>query len=263
VSVVFSAHPPSNESMRHVTWLLVMVGCQSQGEGASPETDLALAASVSLEPTRIAYAMTVTNRGPAPLEAELAELAFEIGGTLLEPVTGDGACTSGACTLGELDVDQAASFAFVTGLLDSQLSASVTVLETDPIVENNAIELVAAPSADLAMSITESGDPVAGGGSLRYVATVENLGPTHAFTVTVQLAVTGCTITSLTGAGWICDVAQASCARESHAVGSSAIGVNTTASASGEAELRATVESDDADPDPANNTAVETTTIVP
>jgi uncharacterized repeat protein (TIGR01451 family) len=145
---------------------------------AGAPTDLAL--NLTGAPTSVVqggtvnYKATVSNLGPA------AASGVAVTGTLP------------ACYIGNLAVGASASCSSpVTATTPGTLTQTMTVSSgaADTNAENNtatfSTQVLAAPAADLALTLTDAPDPVAVGGLLVYTATVNNLGPGEATGVTL------------------------------------------------------------------------------
>lgn len=141
--------------------------------------------------------------------------------------------------------------------------------DTDTVVDIYLRELGAAPiEADLAVTVTDSSDPVASGQLLTYTVTVANHGGSDATGVTLVDAIDDAKLRSVTPS-------QGSCVEDPRAgtVECSIGSLSNGATAGVEIVVRAvrprnspivntaTVTGNEPDPDPANNEAMETTTI--
>ena len=128
------------------------------------------------------------------------------------------------------------------------------------------LNLCGQPSTDLALSLTDSPDPVVEGNTVTYSATVTNLGPNAAPNATyVQVLPTGYTGTASASAG-TCSVAGrlVTCSLGLLAPGGSAtVDVVMTTISGATLATVATVSSDSADSDPSNNSVTTSTVVTP
>ncbi len=123
---------------------------------------------------------------------------------------------------------------------------------------------VVAGSADLAISKTDSADPVAVGDPVSYTITVTNGGPDSATNVTVDdtfsgagFSVTGVSSSQGGCAGFPCNLGTIASG------GSATITINGTATGQGTITNTATVSSDQGDPNTNNNSATQQTSVGP
>lgn len=143
----------------------------------STQADLSLSltasASTVLQGQTVTYAVTVTNNGPGP--ATGITLSGLPGCTLGSSTLASGASTS--CT--------ASVTATTVGTLNQ--SVSVNGNEPDPNTANNnaSVSTTVNPAADLALSMTDSPDPVKKGAKLVYTLTLTNNGPSSATNVSL------------------------------------------------------------------------------
>src|SRR5439155_2876039 len=119
------------------------------------------------------------------------------------------------------------------------------------------------PQADLAINQTDSPDPVTVGNNLTYTITVTNNGPNPATDVTLIDTPSGANFVSASqgcsqsGGIITCNLADI-------AVGASAtVNIVVTPTAAGTISNTASVTAKEIDPDTANNTATESTTVNP
>ncbi len=149
-------------------------------------------------------------------------------------------------------------------------TATVQTTTTDPVSSNNSQTLrttifPAATVADVSISKTDSADPVSPGAAFTYTITVHNAGPAIATNVVVRdEAPQGITFTSAIASAGNCTTSSGvvTCALGTLAVGQDAsITVTAVAGAAGVRTNYATVSATQPDPVPANNTAVQVTTV--
>ena len=122
------------------------------------------------------------------------------------------------------------------------------------------------PAADVSLTLADSPDPVAGLGTLAYSISVANSGPSPASSVSVvQTLPAGVTFSSATGAGWSCGAAAGTvtCTRPTLAVGAApnVVVQVTTGPSAALLSSSATVTIAETDPNLANNSDSETTTV--
>jgi uncharacterized repeat protein (TIGR01451 family) len=123
------------------------------------------------------------------------------------------------------------------------------------------------PAANLGIVKTDSADPVTGGANFDYTLAVSNAGPDSATNVVVtDVLPAGTTFVSATGTGWTCNelTGTVTCTQASLAVGAAnpiTITV-TTANATALLSNTATVDADETDGTPADNSDTETTNVV-
>lgn len=167
-----------------------------------------------------------------------------------------------------------------TNATGSALSASLAVISavTDPTVNNNAAQLSIAlnsdppppppTSADLQLTKTDSADPVVFAERYNYTLTVRNAGPAAASGIVIRDPLpAGISFVSATGAGLTCTGgANVECrAAAALAAGAQLVATITVDAGSERASInnQATVTATTADPVPANNSAQQTTSVIP
>jgi uncharacterized repeat protein (TIGR01451 family) len=145
----------------------------------------------------------------------------------------------------------------------------VSATQSDPNTANNSASLqtsVVAPSADMAVSVTDAPDPVAVNETLTYTVTATNNGPSGATGVTVTNAVpSGVTFLSATSSQGSCSGSgTVSCSVGSLGVGGSvSITIKVTApGTTGTLSDTAGVSSNQPDPVSGNNSAAASTSVV-
>jgi uncharacterized repeat protein (TIGR01451 family) len=119
-------------------------------------------------------------------------------------------------------------------------------------------------AADLRITKSDDADPVAVGATVTYTLTVTNDGPDTANNVTVTDTFCGAafSVTSVTASQGGCVAFPCNLGSLANAA-SATITVVGTADASGSISNQVSVSADEADPDPADNTASETTAVNP
>jgi LPXTG-site transpeptidase (sortase) family protein len=147
----------------------------------------------------------------------------------------------------------------------------VTSDTSDPVPGNNSDTegTVITPVADLAVTKSDSPDPVLVGNNLTYTLAVTNLGPSPAANLVVTDTLpAGVTFVSASGTGWACSEAAGTvtCTRAALVVGAApdiTVVVTVTPAAVSPITNAVSVSSDTSDPVPANNSDTEQTAISP
>jgi uncharacterized repeat protein (TIGR01451 family) len=222
--------------------------------------------------------LEVGNAGPVTATGVTVTLEFPRG---LSPSSGGGVCTdigsglSCAYSLSPLPAGSGigefiAIAASAAGTYTVQ--GSVSADQPDPVLSNNSDStlVTATPAADLSVQIVESADPVTPGGAITYTATVTNNGPSPASAV----ALIDDWSTTVAGGVHLATFAttQGQCAlindqRIDCQLGGLANGANTTvtvtlrARGTGSVTDQAQVSAAEFDPNTADNTDSETTTV--
>ncbi len=164
-------------------------------------------------------------------------------------LTGSQAIDAGNCSGGAITTDQ-------RGVARPQGSAC----------DIGAFELEQAAGADLSVAVSDTPDPAAVGGSLTYVVTVTNNGPTSATSVSAATTLSGAsaTILSASSSQGSCTVSAptVTCSLGTLANGASAtITITVEPNATGTVTASSTVSASEADPSSSNNSASQSTTI--
>ena len=164
-----------------------------------PSADLAVTKTDSPDPVtagnNITYTITVANNGPSQAENASASDTLPPGTTFVSATPSQGSCAGTAtvsCALGSIASGASATVTLVVqvgpGFLDAVVTNTATASSTtaDPDPANNsgtATTTVTAPpppSADLAVTKTDTPDPVTAGNNIAYTITVANNGPSQA-----------------------------------------------------------------------------------
>ena len=234
----------------------------------------------------VTYTITASNAGPSNATGATVADTFPASLTCTWTCVGAGGGTCTASGSGNLNdtvnlpaggsVTYTASCtvsAAATGTLSNTATVTAPAGVTDPTPGNNSAtdtDTVAA-SADLSVTKTDAFDPAAGGINFNYTITVTNAGPSPAASVSLSDTLpAGTTFVALSSpGGWSCTTpavgagGTVTCTNPSLAVGSAVftLTVAIAPSTTGTISNTATVSSATADPNPANNSATETTLI--
>lgn len=237
--------------------------------------------------TAVTYTLTVRNDGPSAATAVVLTDVLPAGVSFTSVSTTLGTCTYGQptartlrCNLGTM-ASGASATVTVNGLVAPDVppgtllvnDASVSSATADPDNSDNiaSVPTTVAGSADLSVTKSDSPDPVTAGDLLTSTVTVTNAGPSTALNtlVTDTLPVGTSFVSGVDDNGTtVCTLVQTStvrCALGALDPGESAtvqITVRVAASVpAGSLSNTVTVSSSTPDPDPGDNTAVESTTV--
>jgi uncharacterized repeat protein (TIGR01451 family) len=243
----------------------------------APQADLALALSGPTLPVLVgsdqSFTATITNAGPASAERSTLRIDAPTGATVPSASASSGSCSTGPlaidCTFGTIN---AGSTVTVTAVLRlpagaASISARVTSGTVDPNPANNAATTTVtavSPSADLAVSIVDSPDPLTVGSNITYAITATNNGPNASETVRVTSTLSFVTslVSTTSSAGSCVGVLMIDCQLGALASGATAtITIVARTLLSGTATTTTTISSATSDPSAANNTATTTTTV--
>jgi uncharacterized repeat protein (TIGR01451 family) len=246
------------------------------------EADLFVIQTDSLDPVAasrpVTYIVSLTNYGPETAHGVTVTDTLPAG-VVLQSASGPGwTCAPGAvvtCVRPALDpgVSPPILVVVTAPAIGGILTNTVTVghLGTDPLPANNSsIETttVAPPSrADLAVSQSDSPDPVERNNIVTYTLSVTNLGPEAApYVSVVDVIPAESEIVSVSGGGWTCDSLGrvAECQRPTLAAGPAPpIEIVVAMPTAGILTNTASVSHLGVDPVAANNDHSETTTVTP
>ncbi|WP_371225896.1 autotransporter domain-containing protein [Roseovarius sp. 2305UL8-3] len=228
------------------------------------------------------YTVSVTNNGPSEDPAATLTSTVDAGATCTYTSTASGGATgntaSGSGNLSETlslpfgaSVDYtvaclvpASATGSVTYAASSATSAGVTSLVpgNDSASDTDSIS----QSADLAVTLSDTADPVFPNGTTTYSAAVSNAGPSDvADAVATFTLPTGFSLTSTTGCAEDPN-GVATCTLGAVAAGGNAnftVAVTADATTTGTQTASVSVAATEPDPDTTNNSATETTTVAP
>jgi uncharacterized repeat protein (TIGR01451 family) len=247
--------------------------------------DLALSKVDALDPVfsgdAIQYTLTVSNAGPDAAQNVILTDTLPVGVNYVSATPDQGVCGEGAgvvtCSLdGLADGGIAAVIITVDTIGPGTFTnnASVTSDTPDPNGANNTdteqttVNPPGVVQADLSIAQVDTPDPVSAGAVLTYTLSITNDGPDPATTVVVTDSLpVQVTYGGASGVDWTCGHAggEVVCTRANLDTGvASSIVITVTAPASGGVITNtAIVTSITADPNPANNTDTEQTTVNP
>ncbi len=137
--------------------------------------------------------LVLTNQGPSLARSVDIKDILPPGLTYLSGSVSQGACTSGICQVGDMDVDQTIT-AVITAAIDSDMTGVITntaqvfAVTNDPIPENNSdtANTTILASADLSIGKQAVPSPAVPGESLTYEIIVANEGPSDAQNVQIN-----------------------------------------------------------------------------
>ena len=169
------------------------------GGGQCPGVDLAIDMTANPDPavvsSNLVYTIVVTNNGPGTARGTVVSQNLPAGAEFITAATSQGAVSEAGgvvtATLGNLGADESATIQVtvvprVAGIAFSSASVASTEPELNPL--NNSIgirTIVAPPSSDLAVGLTDAPDPTIVGAPLTYTLSVTNKGPSSANAVIV------------------------------------------------------------------------------
>ena len=244
--------------------------------------DLSITKNDSADPvvagSAFSYAIAVTNNGPSTAATLSMTDQLPVGVAFVS-ATGTGwACSQAAglvtCTRATLATGVTAPTITINVTAPANAAAlsntaNITAATSDPDTGNNSSTETTdvTASADLAITVVDSPDPVNAGGALTYTVTATNLGPSTAANVTMTdvIPATATFDQFITTTGWTCAEAAGTitCTRAALATGvSQPIVFRVIApTVGGTITNTASVATTTTDPNNANNAATTNTTV--
>ncbi len=223
----------------------------------------------------LSYTITLTNQGPSTATGVTLTDVPSTEVTVVSVVAGQGSCDGSdanvSCELGSLAVGESTAVTVVVGLATAGTitnQATVAADEVDPEMSNNVVwsETTVIATAELALSMSDSSDPVFVGQNITYTLTVINNGPLAAANVilTDTLPAGGGFRSAAASRGGCSEVTGVvECRLGELAAGASAtVTIVVTANLPGTLTNTAVVASDAFDPDTTNNVASEATVAI-
>jgi uncharacterized repeat protein (TIGR01451 family) len=264
------AFSPPNQSFNNLQ------ANQAADFSATNAADLSLTLTDSPDPvtvgSNLTYTATVSNNGPNPATGVVLTDTLPAG---VNFVSASSRCSQSggtvACNLGDLASGATVPVTIVvmptqTGTITN--TASVTSSVNDSNTANNTATTsttVNAPSANLSISLSDSPDPVQVGSNLTYTVNVFNNGPSTATGVTVTDSLpSSVTFVSVTSTQGTCTGTSAiTCNLGTLNSGTSArVIIVVTPTRAGTITNTASVTATEPDPNQANNTASQNTTVL-
>jgi uncharacterized repeat protein (TIGR01451 family) len=227
--------------------------------------------------TPLTYTLRVTNYGPNLARSVVLTDVLPSGVLFSSSEPGSPTCSHASgvvtCNLGNLPNPSSTSVTIVvtpTTLGSKVNTAEVTAFEPDPDTTNNVASettTVAPPSANLAITKSDSPDPVLEDTPLEYTLQVTNAGPNPATNVVlVDTLPSGVVFQSSTPGGPTCTHTSGvvTCNFSTLApLDSTTVRIVVLPPTPGQIVNTAEVEADELDPDTSDNTDSETTTVDP
>lgn len=247
------------------------------------DTDLSITKADSLDPVDagapLSYTLDVTNQGPADasnvsvVDTLPAGVTFQSAsgpGWTCSEAAGTVTCDLAALSFGETSTVTIQVLAPATaGTFSNSVTVAADEADSDPSDNTATEDTSVVGSADLAITKSDSPDPVTVGASLTYTLDVTNAGPSTASSVQVTDPIpVGTTFVSATPSAGSCGFAGGIVTCDLGTVangGAESVVVVVTPQPGSEGTILnvATVSSAVPDPDSVNNTASESTTINP
>ena len=244
-----------------------------------PLADLAISLADAPDPVLVGgtltYTISVTNKGPSTANQVTVTNTLPASFAFLSATSTQGTCSNAnngniICSVGTLA--NGASATITVRVRPTQngsftATARVSALQVDPIASNNNASAVTTvtPAADLVLRMSDFPDPVVTGSNVTYVITVTNNGPSVATNVVVvdTLPASVAFISSSASIGSVSrsnNIVTWNIGNLNFGTGGS-LTLVVMPPTDGTIVNTATATSNQADPDLANNTAVEQTTV--
>ncbi len=258
----------------------------SDTDSVTPRADLSIVKTDSVDPVapgqNFHYDLTVTNQGPADATGVHVTDSVPAGLTVSGATTGTGSCTvsgndvdctrAGLATGGSwaIQVDVTVDPAHPGGTVTNTATVSGDQNDPDHANDSDSETTTVSEVADLEIVKTDTADPVDPGQSYSYDLVVTNHGPADATSVQVTDSVpAGVSVTGATSPDGACVVTgnDVTCTLAVLAASDTwTISVDVTADAThpgGTVTNTASVTADQTDPDVANNSSPQDTTVNP
>lgn len=245
-----------------------------------PVADLGMALSGTPEPVllgqTLTYSILITNHGPNLASGVTVSDTLPAGIRFVSAVPSQGVCSNLAdavtCVLGSLASKGSASVSLtcqptLVGRLTNTVNVSGDPFDPDP--NNNAAQAVSTveSAADVTLRMNTSSDPVGLAQPLRYTMVVSNQGPSDAVRVTLRDALpVQVVFVTVNASQGLCtnDNGIVTCELGRLMAGDAAtVALTVIPPALGFATNTASVLTDPSDPNPTNNVAAITSTVVP
>lgn len=253
-------------------------GC-IDGGGECPGSDMAIGMRANPEPVvignNLSYSISVTNFGPSTAKGVTVTHVLPPSAVFVSASASQGTAVQSGGTvvgsLGNIAVGASASMTVVVtptsaGAISS--SAAVGSSQADPDLSNNSVTVVShvnPPSADLAVGLADAPDPALVGGSLTYLVSVTNKGPSIASGVRVTNSLPdSVAIQNVSVSQGVVSVDGHTVVITFGSITNNAIataGIQVTPSVEGTLTATAVVSGNLPDPVLPNNTAVATTSV--
>ncbi|MDP9329030.1 MAG: DUF11 domain-containing protein [Actinomycetota bacterium] len=248
----------------------------TEATAVSTSADLSITKSDSPDPViagnNVTYTLGITNNGPS--DAAGVSISDPIpAGTTFVSASGGGTLAAGTVTwaIGALANGASTSRTLTVTVLSSRTTnlsntATVSATTADPTPGNNAATEATTvnTSADLAITKSDSTDPVIAGNNLTYTLGITNNGPSDATGVSISDPIpAGTSFVSASGGGTLSAgvVTWAIGALASGGSTSRTLTVTVNSSRTTNLSNTAIVSATTTDPTPGNNSATETTTL--
>lgn len=252
----------------------------SESTTVLPATDVSVTVTDSPDPvlvgSNLTYTVVVTNAGPSPATSVTLTDTLPAGVTFVSatPTQGTASQLNGvvSAVLGTLAKGASATVTIVVtptapGTITDSASVSAAEADTNPANNTAAQDTTVNAAADLAVTLADSPDPLRLGGNLTYTLTVVNNGPSPATNVvatdTLPAGVTFVSAMSTVGtASQASGIVTAQIGTLANGA-SATVTIVVTPTMAGTLNTSATVAATEDDPNPANNTATQATTVTP
>ena len=241
--------------------------------------DLAIALTAAPEPVDegglLSYTATASSAGPDAVASATVTVILpptiifmDASGTGWTCAESDGTvtCTGALAASASSDIVVTVLAPETAGTIIASAQIASDAADVDPANNSANVTSTVAATADLAVTLTATPEPVRAGAPLTYTETVGNAGPRAAAAVSAALALgAGATLSRVDAADWTCTTAAqiVTCTMPAMAAGSSSvISIVANAPAIGPLVSTATVSATTTDPTPANDSASATTTVL-